>query len=149
MKALTKFAVVSFILIAAGSWALAGDQSSQDAELGEKLVRQLWATIHKADPAALEKLLAQGFQSIHEDGAHDRAEELKLLAGLNLGKYTLSNIKATRNGPAVVVTYSAAAEETMYNKRLPGTPSPRMSVFLKTDQGWQWLAHANLRSLKK
>jgi len=62
-------------------------------------------------------------------------------------EYKLSDFKVTRNGGVIVVTYFAAAEETVDGKRIPAQRSPRMTIFIKTDVGWQLIAHANLMPL--
>jgi len=98
--------------------------------------------------SALEKKIAPGFQSIHEDGASDAEAELKLLKELNLGEYTLSNFKVTQVGPAIIVSYFVSVEETIEGKRLSREPAARLTIFLKTDSIWQWIAHANLNPLK-
>ena len=61
----------------------------------------------------------------------------------------MSGFKATQNGPVIVVTYLVTVAETIDGKRLSKAPAPRLTVFLKTDKGWQWLAHANLHPLKQ
>ncbi len=116
---------------------------------GEKLVRDLWATMKAGDWQKLEKITSPAFQSVHSDGARDRAAELKLIRGLKLGDYTLSHFKTTRQGPVLVVTYQVVVSETIDGKRLKRRPAPRMTIFYQTKQGWQWLAHANLRPLNK
>lgn len=128
---------------------MADKKSAPELTLGEKLVRQLWADMKARNMAAIEKTIAQGFQSAHEDGARDREEQIKLIQGLNMGDYILSDIKVTRNGPVIVVTYSVSVAETIEGKRLSTRPAPRLSVFLQTDKGWQWISHANLRPLKE
>jgi hypothetical protein len=62
----------------------------------------------------------------------------------------LSKIEITRNGPVIVATYFVSVEETIKGMRLLKEPAaPRLSVFLKTGDGWKWIAHANLRPLKR
>jgi hypothetical protein len=126
----------------------AGDAESEQCQ-GEVLLRQLWEDMRKADMNALEKTLANGFQSVHQYGTSDREQELELLKKLNFDKYTLSDIQITQNGPVIVATYFVSVEETIKGHRLSKEPAPRLSVFLKTDSGWQWIAHANLKPLKK
>jgi len=112
---------------------------------GEKLERTMWAAMKAKDWAAVEKMIAPGFQASHDYGVQDRAAEIKLIKGLNLGEVTLADFKVTQNGPAMVVTYTVAPQhETIEGKTLPTTPAQRLSVWLKTDQGWQWIAHVNL-----
>ena len=110
---------------------------------GEKVVRELWAAVEKGDLGTIKKLMARGFQSVHPSGANSRAEEIKLIKGLHAGKCTVSHVRATQVGPVLVVTYCVSAAETIRHKRVAGKHLPRLSVFLKTDAGWQWIAHAN------
>ena len=123
-------------------------QCTTELNLGEDLVRELWNDFKTQNISALEKKIAPGFQSIHEDGASDAEAELKLLKELNLGEYTLSNFEVTEVGPAIIVSYFVSVEETIEGKRLSTEPAARLSIFLKTDSGWQWIAHANLNPLK-
>ncbi|HKJ84381.1 MAG TPA: nuclear transport factor 2 family protein [Mariprofundaceae bacterium] len=118
-----------------------------DAALGERLVRQLWANMKKPDMTAIENTAAAGFQAVHQFGANDRAQEIRLIRGLDLGHYSLNDIKITRNGPVIIATYTVSVAETIEGKRLMNQPAPRLSVFLKTAHGWQWIAHANLKPL--
>jgi hypothetical protein len=99
------------------------------------------------DWKAVESKIADGFQSIHPDGARDRAGEIKLIENLNLGELTLSNFKSTTNGDTMVVTYMIAVQETIDQKRLPTKPAPRLSVWKKGTHGWQWICHANLNPI--
>ena len=123
-------------------------ERTAELNLGEDLVRELWNDFKTQNISALEKKIAPGFQSIHEDGASDAEAELKLLKELNLGEYTLSNFKVTQVGPAIIVSYFVSVEETIEGKRLSTKPAARLTIFLKTDSGWQWIAHANLNPLK-
>ncbi len=126
---------------------LAAQEAVSEAGTGEKLVRQLWSSIKKTDIKSLEKKMAEGFQSVHQDGANNRAEEIELIKNLKLGEYTLTDFHVTRNGPVIVATYFVSVEETIEGRRLTKRPAPRLSVFLKTDSGWKWIAHANLKPL--
>lgn len=128
--------------------SFAGDAGSQESQ-GEELLYQLWEDMKETDMNALEKTLANGFQSVHQDGASNRKQEIELLKNLNFDKYTLSNIQITQNGPVIVATYFVSVEETIKGQRLSKEPAPRLSVFLQTDSGWQWIAHANLKPLNK
>ena len=116
--------------------------------VGEKLLRQIWTDMKKPEIKVLEKTLAKGFQSVHQYGANNRKQEIELIKGLNLGEYKLSKIKITRNGPVVIATYFVSVAETIKGKRLLNKPAPRLSIFLKTADGWKWIAHANLKPLK-
>lgn len=123
-------------------------ECTTELNLGEDLVRELWNDFKMQNMSALESKIAPGFQSMHEDGARDAQAQLKLLKELNLGEYILSNFKVTQVGPAIIVSYFVSAEETIEGKRLSTKPAARLTIFLKTDSGWQWIAHANLNPLK-
>jgi uncharacterized protein DUF4440 len=148
MKVSKSLLAAALVMLCAGPLDLRAAESAPQGSEGEKLVRQLFSDMKAKNTAALEKWLAPGFQSLHEDGARNREEEMKLLKGLNLSDYTLSNFKVTQNGPVLIVTYSFSGEETVGGKRLSKRPSLRLTIFQKTDSGWQWLAHANLNPIK-
>ena len=140
--------IITLTFVCTTMTALANQEVATEKDLGEKLLRQLWGAMEKPDMETIEKTISKGFQSVHQYGANNREQEIELIKGLNLGEYSLSNIKITRNGPVIVATYFISVEETIKGKRLLKTPAPRLSVFLKTDSGWEWMAHANLKPLK-
>ena len=138
-----------FVYVFINQVCVIAEDAGNSQSLGEKLVRQLWEDMKKTDMKVLEKKIADGFQSVHQYGASNREQEIKLLNGLKLGEYILSDIQITQNGPVIVATYFVSVEETIKGKRLSKEPAPRLSVFLKTDSDWQWIAHANLKPLSK
>jgi hypothetical protein len=140
--------IVTLTIALTALTALAGENVVGGTDVGENLLHQLWANMEKPDIEMLQKTTAKGFQSVHQYGANTREQEIELIKGLKLGKYTLSNVKITRDGPVIVATYLVSVEETIKGKRLVKKPAPRLSVFLETDSGWKWIAHANLRALK-
>ena len=117
------------------------------ASEGEKMERQMWADFKAKEWKAVESKIAEGFQSIHPDGARDRAGEISLIEHLNLGEFTLSNFKTTVTGDNIVITYTIAVQETIDQKRLPTKSTPRLSVWKKGTHGWQWICHANLNPI--
>ena len=117
------------------------DQTTND---GEKMEKQIWEDIKAKNWEAVESKIADGFQSVHPDGARDRAAEISLIKNLNAGKTALSDLKSTVNGDNIVVTYMISAQETIDLERLPTKPAPRLSVWKKGTSGWQWICHANL-----
>ena len=128
-------------------YATAAEVSRAEISEGEKLERQMWADFKAKKWAEVESKIALGFQSVHQDGVRDREAEIKLIKGLNLGEYTLNNFKVTQNGPAIIVTYTASVQEMIMGENLD-KQSERLSVWIKTDKGWQWITHANLVPLK-
>jgi len=148
MRAL-KTVVLCALGLLLGYGILFAGEKQQEPNFGEELVRQLWADISKGDSPSMKRWLAEGFQSIHEDGARNHDQELEIIKNLSLGEYKLSNFTVTQEGPALIVTYLVSAEETIKGQRLSKTPAPRLSVFLNTETGWKWIAHANLKPLKE
>ena len=57
--------------------------------------------------------------------------------------------KVTDNGPVMVVTYKVTVtHEEIEGRTVAPAPAQRLSVWLKTGAGWQWVAHANLAPLR-
>lgn len=106
--------------------------------------KQIWEDIKAKNWKAVESKIADGFQSVHPDGARDRAGEIALIKNLNVGEIVLSDLKSTESGDTIVVTYLISAQETIDLEQLPTKPMPRMSVWKKGANGWQWICHANL-----
>ena len=116
---------------------------------GEKLVRSLWADFEKTDRATFDNWLSPAFQSVHEDKARDKEDEITLLMDLNLGPYTLDKFTSTQDGNVLIVSYTVAVHETIEGKELPGAPAGRMSVFRYNGEKWLWIAHANMNPMSK
>jgi len=139
-----RIALLAFAVFLGVCQARAGEMSE-----GEKLEMKMWKAVMDGDNAAIESMVAPGFQSVHEDGARDRAGELKLLEGLDPAEVKLSNFKVTEQGGVIIVKYDVSVSEAIGGKKLPDTaPSPRLSVWLETPSGWRWVAHANLNPMK-
>jgi hypothetical protein len=61
---------------------------------GEKMERQIWEDIKAKNWEAVEGKIAEGFQSVHADGARDRAGEITLIKKLNVGRVALSDFRS-------------------------------------------------------
>ena len=136
----------SFLMMSAAHNQAQSPLPAAESE-GEKMERQMWADFEAKDWAAVERKIANGFQSIHPNGARDRAGEIGLIKNLHLGEFTLSNFKSTVNGDNIVVTYMIAVHETIDQERLGTKATPRLSVWKKGADGWQWICHANLNPI--
>ena len=123
------------------------EQSVSHGSEGERLEKELWADMKAFNIKSLEHKIAPEFQSIHLDGPRNRVGELELIKNLHLGNYNISNFKSSQLGDTIVVTYTLSVDETIDERRLSRKPSPRMSVWKKKGNEWQWIAHANLISL--
>ena len=114
---------------------------------GEKMEKQMWEDIKAKNWKAVENKIAEGFQSVHPDGARDRAGEISLIKNLSVGQIALSDFKSTMNGDNIVVTYMISVQETIDLERLPTKPAPRLSVWKKGASGWQWISQPNLNPI--
>ena len=148
-----RFIVKSKYLVASLAAVLAlspffSPTASAGEDLGETLMRKFFADAKSHNLPAIEKTLAEGFQSVHTDGASDRAGELEIVRNIKLGTPTLANFKTTRNGPVLVVTFEVSAlGEIIEGKRVGEGFHERLAVWLETNSGWQLIAYANLAPL--
>lgn len=122
--------------------------SAEEPSLGEKLVRELWKDAAEGNLKKIEKSMAPEFQSVHEDITRDAAEEMKLLKDLQLGEYELSDFEITETDSFILVTYRVMTEEKVAGFDLPARATMRLSAWIKTPDGWKWIAHANLNPLR-
>ena len=72
------------------------------ASEGEKLEREMAADIKAKNWTAVERRIAEGFQSVHPDGVRDRTAEIALLKKMDFGDFTLSDFKSTTIGDNIV-----------------------------------------------
>jgi hypothetical protein len=114
---------------------------------GERLYRKLLSEISACNWPAVEAMFAPGFQSVHSDGARDRATEIQMIKNEKIGKCTVSDFKVTQADDCLVVTNMLAVEETIDGKRLPAKSFARLSVWQQNQGTWQMISIANLRSL--
>ena len=115
---------------------------------GKQLEQQLWADFKTVNIEAISEKMSDGFQSVHQDGARNKEQELALLKNLNLGEYELTNFEVSQHENVVVVTYMITVTETIDGKVLSKEPCSRMSVWINTNDDWKWISHANLNPLK-
>jgi hypothetical protein len=141
------YALAVISCLALSAVCLRAQSETPIAAEGEKMERQMWADFKAKNWKEVESKIAEGFQSIHPDGARNRAGEISLIEKLNLGEISFSNFKSTVNGDNMVVTYLIAVQETIDGKQLSRKPAPRLSVWKKGTHGWQWICHANLNPI--
>ncbi len=116
--------------------------------IGEKLVREIFQDIAGSNISSLEKKMSKEFQSVHGFGISDYQGEIETLKGIKLNNYTLANFHQTRQNDTLIVSYTVKAEESIRGEEVDDEPVPRLSVFVKTDSGWKWVAHANLSEVE-
>jgi Domain of unknown function (DUF4440) len=86
---------------------------------GEKMEKQMWEDIKAKNWTAVESKIADGFQSVHPDGARDRANEISLIKNLKVGQIEFNDFRSTMNSDNIVVTYTISVQETIDLEQLP------------------------------
>ncbi len=117
-------------------------------ETGKRLVTELFSDLQAGNIDAVEQRMSPAFQSAHKDGARDRAEQVVLMRTLELGPFGIDDVRATKKGHVMVVTYTVSAAESFNDERFEKMPAQRLSVFHLTREGWRWIAHANLHPMQ-
>ncbi len=146
MKRVKSVTVVSVFLMLIFSISCNSQVQPEKVD-GEALVKQVWKAMKTSDMEFIENILAPGFQSIHQDGARNRDEQIELIRGLNMGEYVLDDFKITQNENTINITYFVNVTETIAGNTIT-KHAARLSVFSKTTDGWKWFSHANLVPLK-
>lgn len=104
-------------------------------QMGEILLKEIWDAVQAKNMNLLNQKIADEFQSLDQDGARNRTQELDFLQGLNITSRVFSDVKATRRGALLIVTYMLEMNG--------GVPSPCLSVFMQQPNNtWLWVAQA-------
>ncbi len=127
--------------VPAAAWP--SDQKGLDA-LGAKLAERWMAAVVAKDAARLESMMQPCFQRISWAGAFDRAAELEAIKALGAKNPTVTDVKATRVGDALVVTCQMAVEEQSAAGALDAALSCRLGVWQQVDGAWKLAAWATL-----
>ncbi|MBS3765686.1 protease inhibitor I42 family protein [Candidatus Bipolaricaulota bacterium] len=118
------------------------DRADTDST-GEKLVRTLFKDIDQQNLSNLRSQISDNFQVVSESGISDRKAELNAIRDSELEDYKLSDFNSTRQNGTLVVTYKLRADETVRGEDADDEPVNQLSVFVKTDSGWEWIARAS------
>jgi hypothetical protein len=111
---------------------------------GEMLEKQMWADIKEQNFEAIERHIAEDFQSIRPDGARTRDQELEYMKHLTLGNYTISDMKVTEDDDTLVVTYTIAYQASNGVEALSSKRASGLSLWRNNGEMWHWIAHAEL-----
>lgn len=98
------------------------------------LVNKMWTLAKNNDAVGLETFINKGFQAQDADQPRWNKKQFinVLVNGEKLSDYTLSDLRATRTGQTIVVTYMAAADQIVNGKTLSGEAKPRLTVFVQS-----------------
>ncbi|MBS3736199.1 MAG: protease inhibitor I42 family protein [Candidatus Bipolaricaulota bacterium] len=120
------------------------DSDSTDADsTGENLVRTLFKDVDQQNVLALKSQISDNFQGVSESSISDRKDELNTIRDSELEDYKLSDFHSTRQKDTLVVTYKLRADETVRGEDADDEPVNQLSVFVKTDSNWEWIARAS------
>ena len=143
-----KFDLISLSMSALLGVLLISCDTRVDDVDGEALVKEVWNAMKTTDLDFIEDSMADEFQSVHQDGCRNKAEEIELIKKLNMGDYVLDTFTVTKNANTMNVSYFVNVEETIDEVTIKKR-SARLSVFSKTAEGWKWISHANLVAIKQ
>lgn len=121
-----------------------GDKDGKST--GEQLVRGMFKDIDKSNISDLESQVSDDFQGVTESGISDRKDELKAMRESELKDYELSDFNSTRQDDTLVVTYKLKADKTVRGEDADDEPVNQLSVFVKTDSGWELIAKASVET---
>lgn len=125
--------------------APAAEQAALPPADGQQLEQQMWADMVARNWSAVEARMADHFQSVHTDGARDKAGEMALIRGLDIAQPPeLTDWKVTQNGDALIVTYAITTQETINGKVIDNRKAMRLSVWQRIGSDWKWISHVNL-----
>ena len=110
---------------------------------GETLESQFWDNIKNQKWTDLEKQIAPYFQAAFFDEVLNKNQYLIHAKTVNISDYILSDFKSTDSPELIVVTYEIATSETIEGRPLT-SKATRLSVWQKTNDQWQQIAHAIL-----
>jgi hypothetical protein len=104
--------------------------SLTEAEAAAK-EKEIWAALEKKDYAAFGSMLADDFVYVSGDGAHDKAESIKIVTGFVPTELVYSDWKFIPVGKtAGVVTFSVKGKATMNGQELPPLNMRASSVWV-------------------
>jgi hypothetical protein len=144
-------ASVVIVSVTVGAVGVAGADVSpkQQAtnEKAEQLVSKFLDLLAEdTDPADLEAFLSDAFLLQRADGtSDDKAAYVEEPAIVE--SYEISDLQATRSGPVIVARYTVVVDSTVDGREQSSDPAPRLSVFVKGEDGWQLAAHSNFNSI--
>jgi len=139
----------ALLLGALGGWVArdgaGGARADEELQaVGRAAVERFYDALEQGG-AALDPVLAPGFQLIRSDGRrYDRTAYLAAPSALQT--FTLGDLTTTLAGDSLVVTFNATYETAIDGVAERGESLPRMAVFVRDGEAWDLAAYANLAS---
>ena len=125
--------------------ALAADDMLQSE--GQEAVAMWIDAVTSGDPAVIGAMLAPDFQIVRADGSvYDRAGYLKSDLPVITSAPVVKDLVVTGEGDTLVTSYVLTISQTRDGKAVE-LRAPRLTVFRKSGETWQVVAHGNFATL--
>jgi hypothetical protein len=148
IAAMARVVVFVAVAMAAGSAAIAADDTAALEGEAQKTLQTIFAALMTGDPEKVRPFLAPEYQVQRSDGkGYDKESYLALSIPKIAAMPTFRDLAITRNGDIVVVRLMIEIEETI-NGKVADRISPQLMVFRITPEGWQVVAAANFARLE-
>lgn len=148
VAAMARVVVLVAVAMAAGSAAIAADDTAALGGEAQKTLQAVFAALMTGDPEKVRPFLAPEYQVQRSDGkGYDKESYLALSIPKIAAMPTFRDLAITRNGDIVVVRLMIEIEETI-NGKVADRVSPQLMVFRITPEGWQVVAAANFARLE-
>jgi hypothetical protein len=123
-------------------------QPTQNDALAQKLVNRFLTDLSTKNTADLNAFLAPNFQLMRGDGTG--ADKKQYLADLPTQKaFKVGPVHGLEYNGSLSATYTVTSNLTVDGKAFASAPSPRLSVFVKSDDGqWHLVGHGNFNKPK-
>lgn len=123
----------------------AGESAAEVEATGTAAVTDFFAILQQPDAeryAGLAEILAPEFQRILPDGSSTTREDV-IASSPPVGATTISNVRATRDGDSLVVSYTVEMVETVDGVEKT-TTGQRVTAFRAMDGTWWVVLHVVL-----
>lgn len=110
---------------------------------GRRLEELSISLIREKNWTALEELIDPACQFVTARGSLNRDEAMALMKTMELADVSLERFKVTRSGDTLVISFWLGARESVDGKPVPSEPSPRLSIWSRSDSGWNCIAYAD------
>ena len=111
--------------------------------LAESLEQKTLDLIQAGDWPALDAMIAPECQFVTNGGVFDKPRAMALMQGMKLTGTKMRNVKATRSGDSLVVSFELACTELIDGKPQSKDFSPRLSVWKKQGDAYRCVAYGD------
>ncbi len=134
MNLLKKVIIFSVFVCTFTSCALFA--SSHQETTGYHLVHSFWESVMRQDVESYSHKLSHNFQGLNTDGIYNRHDQITGLSGLTVTSFQLENLKTSRSGKTLVISYDFYATGDGI------VSGPSIDVWQKCDKTWKQISHS-------